>query len=121
MTLSALVGDVLVWRLFGTRCAKCQARFGRNDLVMKARSHVFHVDCFRCAICARQLVSGDEFALRGDARLLCKADHESAYVNNNNSSQANGDDSVVDDVIVSCAGNNNNDVDTKTGKSETRL
>jgi len=91
---------------------------------MKARSHIFHVDCFRCSICARRLVAGDEFALRDDARLLCKADHEAAYVNNNNnssSSQANADDSVIDDVIVSCATNNNNDVDTKTGKSNARL
>lgn len=78
---------------------------------MKAKSHIFHVQCFRCAICARQLVSGDEFAVREDARLLCKADHEAAYVTNNNAV-----DSVIDDVIVSCASNNNNDVDTKTGK-----
>ena len=84
---------------------------------MKARSHIFHVDCFRCVVCARQLVSGDEFALRDDARLLCKADHEAAYVNNNNG-QASADDSVIDDVIVSCASNNNNDVDMKTGKEE---
>ena len=106
--------------MFGTRCAKCQARFARNDLVMRARSHIFHVDCFRCDICARQLVSGDEFALRDDARLLCKADHEAAYVTNNNG-RATGDDSVIDDVIVSCASNNNNDVDAKTGETKTRL
>ena len=81
---------------------------------MKARSHIFHVDCFRCDICARQLVSGDEFALRDDARLLCKVDHEAAYVNNSQAGSA--DDSVIDDVIVSCASNNNNDVDIKTGK-----
>ena len=86
---------------------------------MKARSHIFHVECFRCAICTRQLVSGDEFALRDDARLLCKADHEAAYVTNNNGQAGGTDDSVIDDVIVSCATNNNNDVDTKTGKSET--
>jgi len=79
---------------------------------MKAKSHIFHVDCFRCVVCARQLVSGDEFAVRPDARLLCKADHEAAYVTNNNAPV----DSCIDDVIVSCAGNNNNDVDTKTGE-----
>jgi len=85
---------------------------------MRAKSHIFHVDCFRCAICARQLVSGDEFAVRDDARLLCKADHEAAYVTNNN---GHAIDSIIDDVIVSCAtsnNNNNNDIDTKASKSD---
>ena len=80
---------------------------------MKAKSHIFHVDCFRCTVCSRQLVSGDEFALRQDGQLLCKDDHQAAYVT------SNGDSTVIDDVIVSCAAgnnNNNNDVDTKTGE-----
>ena len=102
--------------MFGTRCAKCGASFARSDLVMKAKAHIFHVDCFRCEVCSRQLVAGDEFAVRPDARLLCKADHEAAYVTNS------GADAAIDDVIVSCAAgnnNNNNDVDAKTGESET--
>ena len=91
---------------------------------MRARSHIFHVACFACCVCARQLVAGDQFALRDDdARLLCKTDHEAAYVinNNNNNGQANAadEDSVIDDVIVSCAANNNNDVDAKTGQCRT--
>jgi len=107
-------------RLFGTRCAKCQDRFARNDLVMRAKSHIFHLECFHCVVCGRQLVSGDQFALRDDLTLVCQADHQAAYVNNNNchviADAAAG--SLNDDVIVSCAAsNNNNDVDTKTGKS----
>jgi len=94
--------------------------FARDDLVMKAKSHIFHVDCFRCAICSRQLVAGDEFALRHDAQLLCKEDHQATFAT---SQHSYADDSVIDDVIVSCAAsnNNNNDVDTKTGKSNQRM
>ena len=63
-------------RLFGTKCAKCSQGFSKNDFVMRARNKIFHIDCFRCIACARQLIPGDEFALREDG-LLCKADHDS--------------------------------------------
>lgn len=42
---------------------------------MRARSKIYHIDCFRCVACSRQLIPGDEFALRDDG-LFCKADHE---------------------------------------------
>ena len=42
---------------------------------MRARSQIYHIDCFRCVACSRQLVPGDEYALRDDG-LFCKADHE---------------------------------------------
>jgi insulin gene enhancer protein ISL-1 len=32
------------------------------------------MDCFRCVACSKQLVRGEEFALRDDG-LFCKADH----------------------------------------------
>jgi len=63
--------------LFGAKCASCKLGFGVSDLVMRARSHVYHVDCFRCVACGRQLVPGDEFAL-GDDGLLCRVDHDLA-------------------------------------------
>ncbi|CAL8262010.1 unnamed protein product [Merluccius merluccius] len=61
-------------RLFGMKCAKCNAGFCSSDLVMRARDHVYHMECFRCAVCSRHLLPGDEFSLRGD-ELLCRADH----------------------------------------------
>lgn len=42
---------------------------------MRARSKIYHMECFRCVACERQLVPGDEFALREDG-LFCKDDHE---------------------------------------------
>ena len=44
-------------------------------MVMRARDKIFHIDCFRCCVCAKHLVPGDEFALRSDA-LYCKDDYD---------------------------------------------
>ena len=45
--------------------------FSKTDLVMRARNKIYHVECFRCAVCARQLTRGDEFVLKFDD-LFCK-------------------------------------------------
>ncbi|XP_040018462.2 insulin gene enhancer protein ISL-2B isoform X1 [Gasterosteus aculeatus] len=63
-------------RLFGIKCAKCNMGFCSSDLVMRARDNVYHVECFRCSVCSRHLLPGDEFSLRDD-ELLCRADHGS--------------------------------------------
>lgn len=61
-------------RLFGIKCAQCQVGFSSSDLVMRARDSVYHIECFRCSVCSRQLLPGDEFSLR-EHELLCRADH----------------------------------------------
>ncbi|XP_040023898.2 insulin gene enhancer protein ISL-2A-like isoform X3 [Gasterosteus aculeatus] len=63
-------------RLFGIKCAKCNMGFCSSDLVMRARDNVYHVECFRCSVCSRHLLPGDEFSLRDD-ELVCRADHGS--------------------------------------------
>lgn len=63
------------FRLYGIKCAKCNIGFSKNDFVMRARSKVYHIECFRCVACSRQLIPGDEFALREDG-LFCRADHD---------------------------------------------
>ncbi|XP_078036972.1 LIM1_Isl and LIM2_Isl domain-containing protein tup [Augochlora pura] len=62
-------------RLFGTKCDKCSECFSRDDYVMRAKSKIYHIKCFRCSACMRQLVPGDEFALRQDG-LFCRHDHD---------------------------------------------
>ncbi|EFX80883.1 hypothetical protein DAPPUDRAFT_50562, partial [Daphnia pulex] len=76
-------------RLFGAKCDKCGLGFSRSDFVMRAKSKIYHIECFRCALCQRQLVPGDEFALRDDGNLFCKDDHDQTNNNNNNSSNQN--------------------------------
>lgn len=65
---------VLPFRLFGIKCAKCNMGFCSSDLVMRARDSVYHMECFRCSVCCRHLLPGDEFSLR-EEELLCRADH----------------------------------------------
>ncbi|XP_017785938.1 PREDICTED: insulin gene enhancer protein ISL-1 isoform X2 [Nicrophorus vespilloides] len=63
-------------RLFGTKCDKCGSSFSKTDFVMRAKSKIYHVECFRCCACARPLLPGDEFALRDGGTLYCKEDHD---------------------------------------------
>ncbi|XP_074039523.1 LIM1_Isl and LIM2_Isl domain-containing protein tup isoform X2 [Leptinotarsa decemlineata] len=63
-------------RLFGTKCDKCGLSFSKSDFVMRAKSKIYHIECFRCRACTRQLVPGDKFALRDGGVLYCKEDHD---------------------------------------------
>lgn len=56
---------------------------------MRARSKIYHIDCFRCVGCSRQLIPGDEFALRDDG-LFCKADHDVLERSDGDSPDSNG-------------------------------
>ncbi|XP_022237113.1 insulin gene enhancer protein ISL-1-like isoform X2 [Limulus polyphemus] len=78
-------------RLFGAKCAKCNTGFSKDNFVMRAKNKIYHIECFQCMACSRQLVPGDEFALRDDG-LFCKADHEvlEKAINNNKGTLANG-------------------------------
>ncbi|GMT01885.1 hypothetical protein PENTCL1PPCAC_24059, partial [Pristionchus entomophagus] len=58
-------------RLFMAKCSRCARHLSNADLVMRAAHHVFHVDCFKCAACERQLRSGDEYVVSGEA-IFCR-------------------------------------------------
>lgn len=47
-------------------------------MVRRAQDFVYHLHCFACVVCKRQLATGDEFYLMEDSRLVCKADYEAA-------------------------------------------
>lgn len=42
---------------------------------MRALECVYHLNCFCCCVCDRQLRKGDEFVLK-EGQLLCKIDYE---------------------------------------------
>lgn len=44
----------------------------------KTQDYVYHLQCFACTICSRQLNTGDEFYLMEDKKLVCKPDYETA-------------------------------------------
>lgn len=87
------------FRLFGTKCDKCSLSFRKDDFVMRAKTKIYHIECFRCSACERQLIPGDEFALREDG-LFCKEDHEvlekaTNGENNNNNANISNNNSLL--------------------------
>ena len=58
--------------MFGAKCDKCLRPFDKHEFVMRAKSKIFHTECFRCSACGRQLMQGDEYALKGDGGILCR-------------------------------------------------
>ena len=66
-----LVFCLFFHRQFGTKCARCGRSIHANDWVRRARSSVYHLACFACDTCQRQLSTGEEFALK-DGHVLCK-------------------------------------------------
>jgi LIM domain. len=49
-----------------------------TQVVRRAQDLVYHLNCFACVMCARQLNTGDEFYLMEDRKLVCKPDYEAA-------------------------------------------
>ncbi|XP_030639739.1 LIM homeobox transcription factor 1, beta b isoform X3 [Chanos chanos] len=62
-------------QLFATKCSGCLEKIAPTEFVMRALECVYHLNCFCCCVCDRQLRKGDEFVLK-DGQLLCKSDYE---------------------------------------------
>lgn len=64
-----------VHRRFGTKCAGCAQGISPSDLVRKARSKVFHLNCFTCMVCNKQLSTGEELYVIDENKFVCKDDY----------------------------------------------
>ncbi|XP_077097908.1 LIM homeobox transcription factor 1, beta a [Siphateles boraxobius] len=62
-------------QLFATKCSGCLEKIAPTEFVMRALESVYHLNCFCCCVCERQLCKGDEFVLK-EGQLLCKSDYE---------------------------------------------
>ncbi|KAB0364551.1 hypothetical protein FD754_008707, partial [Muntiacus muntjak] len=61
--------------LFAAKCSGCMEKIAPTEFVMRALECVYHLGCFCCCVCERQLRKGDEFVLK-EGQLLCKGDYE---------------------------------------------
>uniref|UniRef100_A0A8C1FXD2 LIM/homeobox protein Lhx1 n=2 Tax=Cyprinus carpio TaxID=7962 RepID=A0A8C1FXD2_CYPCA len=63
------------FRRYGTKCGGCAQGISPSDLVRKARSKVFHLNCFTCIMCNKQLSTGEELYVLDEHKFVCKEDY----------------------------------------------
>lgn len=63
------------YRRYGTKCSGCGQGIAPSDLVRKPRDKVFHLNCFTCCICRKQLSTGEQLYVLDDNKFICKDDY----------------------------------------------
>lgn len=63
-----------ICRIFSLRrCARCGSGISSTELIMRAKDLVFHLGCFSCVLCSKNLSTGDMASVREN--LLICGDH----------------------------------------------
>ncbi|XP_071946575.1 LIM/homeobox protein Lhx1-like isoform X2 [Antedon mediterranea] len=76
------------FRVYGKKCAGCSEGILPSDLVRRARNKVFHLDCFTCMVCRRQLSTGEELYVLDENQFICKED----FLNKSHDTESKADD-----------------------------
>ncbi|XP_043268548.1 LIM/homeobox protein Lhx5 isoform X2 [Venturia canescens] len=86
------------FRRYGTKCSGCMQGISPQDLVRKAKDKVFHLNCFTCLTCRKQLTTGEELYVLDDNKFICKQDFlsgKSLQAENHHSHSHHGADSLM--------------------------
>lgn len=62
-------------RRYGTKCSGCNQGIAPSDLVRKQRDKVFHLNCFTCYMCRKQLSTGEQLYVVDENKFMCKDDY----------------------------------------------
>ncbi|CAF0725803.1 unnamed protein product [Didymodactylos carnosus] len=63
--------DDYVKRYCSRICSRCRTLIRPNELIMRAKQYIYHLECFSCVSCNQPLHPGDEFGLKDD-ELFCR-------------------------------------------------
>uniref|UniRef100_A0A8C1Z5M5 Si:ch211-236k19.2 n=1 Tax=Cyprinus carpio TaxID=7962 RepID=A0A8C1Z5M5_CYPCA len=60
---------------FGIKCTRCGLQVSANHWVRRAGNDIYHLACFACFFCKRQLSTGEEFGLM-ENQILCRLHYD---------------------------------------------
>ncbi|NXA58551.1 LHX6 protein, partial [Mohoua ochrocephala] len=91
--------QTLAWGRFGTKCARCGRQIYASDWVRRARGNAYHLACFACFSCKRQLSTGEEVGLVGE-KGLCRI-HYDTMIENLKRAAENGNGITLEGAVPS--------------------